>query len=157
MTALLISVENVKKLGLINDNVNDKLIAVAIRRTQDLKIQEVIGQNLYQVLMNKVASNNISGNYATLMNEYIAPCMVSYVDYYTGIFLNQKITNKALGTIQDNNIRTDNNATVDFLDVVEKQAMNYRQRLVDYLETGIIPEYQVTCKTKKSGYDFNWL
>jgi hypothetical protein len=82
---------------------------------------------------------------------------VAYVDYYTAIFSNQKITNKATGTIQDNNIRTDNGAVVDFLDVIEKQAMNYRQRLIDWLEKGLIPEYSVTCKEKRSGYDFNWV
>jgi hypothetical protein len=157
MTALLISVENIKRLGLTQENVNDKLIAVAVRRTQDLKIREVIGEDLYSALMQRVTNNDVTGNYAVLMNEYIAPCMVAYVDYYTAIFSNQKITNKATGTIQDNNIRTDNGAVVDFLDVIEKQAMNYRQRLIDWLEKGLITEYPTTCKEKKSGYDFNWV
>lgn len=157
MTALLISVENIKRLGLTQENVNDKLISVAIKRTQDLKIREVIKDDLYTVLMDKVTNNDVTGNYAVLMNDYIAPCMVAYVDYYTAIFSNQKITNKATGTIQDPNIRTDNGAVVDFLDVIEKQAMNYRQRLIDWLEKGLIPEYPVTCKEKKSGYDFNWV
>jgi hypothetical protein len=157
MTALLISVENIKRLGLTQENVNDKLVSVAIKRTQDLKIREVIGEDLYTALIERVNNNDVIGNYAVLMNEYIAPCMVAYVDYYTAIFSNQKITNKATGTIQDNNIRTDNSAVVDFLDVIEKQAMNYRQRLIDWLEKGLIPEYSVKCNDKKSGYDFNWV
>jgi hypothetical protein len=157
MTALLISVENIKRLGLTQENVNDKLVSVAIKRTQDLKIREVIGEDLYTALMERVNNNNVTGNYAVLMNEYIAPCMVAYVDYYTAIFSNQKITNKATGTIQDNNIRTDNGAVVDFLDVIEKQAMNYRQRLIYWLEKGLIAEYPIKCGDKKSGYDFNWV
>jgi hypothetical protein len=157
MTALLISVENIKRLGLTQENVNDKLIAVAIKDSQELKIREVIGEDLYTALMQRVTNNDVTGNYAVLMNEYIAPCMVKYVDYYTSIYSNQKITNKATGTIQDNNIRTDNGSVVDFLDVIEKQAMNYRQRLINWLEKGLIPEYPTTCKDKRSGYDFNWV
>jgi enoyl-CoA hydratase/carnithine racemase len=157
MTALLISTENVKRLGLVNENVNDKLIAVAIRRVQDLKLQEALTTPLYTVLMQKVVNNDVSGVYADLMNDYVAPCMVAYVDAYVAIFSNSKITNKTTGAIQDNNIRPAGNELVDFTDKLEKQAMFYAQRLIDYLETGVIAEYTPKCNEKKSGYQFNWI
>ena len=43
----LLSVENLKKLGLIHSNTDTKLLAVAIKRSQDMHIQPALGTPLY--------------------------------------------------------------------------------------------------------------
>ena len=77
----LISVENLKKLGLIHSNTDTKLLAVAIKRTQDMSIQPALGTPLYKALLLRVQNNNWTDpNYVTLMNDYVIPCLVAYVD-----------------------------------------------------------------------------
>lgn len=147
MIAYLISVDNVKKLGLVHENANDKLISVAIRRVQDLKIQEALGSDLYNELINRVNNNNVTGDYLSLLRDYVAPCLSAYVDAYVSIFIQNKITNKM----------ENGEENVDFTDKLEKHGMFYRQRLIDYLEGANFPEYKKTCSENKSGYSFNWI
>ena len=133
MIAFLISVDNVKKLGLVHENANDKLISVAIRRVHELR--------------NRVNNNTVTGDYLTLLRDYVAPCLSAYVDAYVSIFIQNKITNKM----------ENGEENVDFTDKLEKHGMFYRQRLIDYLEQSNFPEYKKTCDENKSGYSFNWI
>jgi hypothetical protein len=49
----LLSVENLKKLGLIHSNTDAKLLSVAIKRSQDMAIQPALGTPLYKALLVK--------------------------------------------------------------------------------------------------------
>lgn len=142
----LISVENLKKLGLIHPNTDTKLLAVAIKRTQDMSIQPATGTPLYKALLLRVQNNDwTDSNYVTLMNDYVLPCLVAYVDYRCAVLLNEKLTNKAVGRGQDEYLtaNTDENTNV-LRDHLRKDAQFYKQRLIGYLmdDNGqMFPEY----------------
>jgi hypothetical protein len=166
----LLSVENLKKLGLIHNNTDTKLLAVAIKRSQDMHIQPALGTPLYRALLDRVETNTWTQDYLDLMNEYVIPCLVAFVDYRAALLVTEKITNKTTGRVQDENIQANTLAEVDeFRDQLRKDAYFYKERLIGYLmddQATKYPEYCDMCsehcnefvRKDKTGYSpLNWI
>jgi hypothetical protein len=166
----LLSVENLKKLGLIHSNTDTKLLAVAIKRSQDMHIQPALGTPLYRALLDRVETNTWTQDYLDLMNEYVIPCLVAFVDYRAALLVTEKITNKTTGRVQDENIQANTLAEVDeFRDQLRKDAYFYKERLIGYLmddQATKYPEYCDMCsdhcnefvRKDKTGYSpLNWI
>lgn len=167
----LLSVENLKKLGLIHQNTDTKILAVSIRRSQDINVQPALGTPLYKALLNRVETNTWTPEYLLLMNEYVVPCLVAYVDYRCALLLNEKLTNKSVGRVSDEHIQAnDDKMTFVFRDQLLKDAQFYKERLIGFLmdDKGVkYPEYIDCCGTPdmchekvdkdKTGYSpINW-
>ena len=166
----LLSVENLKKLGLIHNNTDTKILAVAIKRSQDMHIQPALGTPLYRALLLRVETNTWTQDYLDLMNDYVIPCLVAFVDYRAALLVTEKITNKTTGRVQDENIQANTLAEVnEFRDQLRKDAYFYKQRLIGYLmddQAVKYPEYCDMCsdhsnefvKKDKTGYSaLNWI
>ena len=166
----LLSVENLKKLGLIHNNTDTKLLAVAIKRSQDMHIQPALGTPLYRALLLRVETNTWTQDYLDLMNDYVIPCLVAFVDYRAALLVTEKITNKTTGRVQDENIQANTLAEVDeFRDQLRKDAYFYKERLIGYLmddQAVKYPEYCDMCsdhcnefvRKDKTGYSpLNWI
>jgi hypothetical protein len=166
----LLSVENLKKLGLIHNNTDTKLLAVAIKRSQDMHIQPALGTPLYRALLDRVETNTWTQDYLDLMNDYVIPCLVAFVDYRAALLVTEKITNKTTGRVQDENIQANTLAEVnEFRDQLRKDAYFYKERLIGYLmddQAVKYPEYCDMCsdhcneyvKKDKTGYSpLNWI
>lgn len=142
----LLSVENLKKLGLIHSNTDTKLLAVAIKRSQDMYIQPALGTPLYKALLNRVETNTWTQDYLDLMNDYVVPCLVAFVDYRAALLLNEKLTNKTTGRVQDENIQANSTADVNELrDQLRKDAYFYKERLIGYLKDDQAVKYPEYC------------
>jgi hypothetical protein len=166
----LLSVENLKKLGLIHNNTDTKILAVAIKRSQDMHIQPALGTPLYRALLLRVETNTWTQDYLDLMNDYVIPCLVAFVDYRAALLVTEKITNKTTGRVQDENIQANTLAEVnEFRDQLRKDAYFYKERLIGYLmddQAVKYPEYCDMCsdhcnefvKKDKTGYSpLNWI
>ena len=166
----LLSVENLKKLGLIHSNTDTKLLAVAIKRSQDMHIQPALGTPLYRALLDRVETNTWTQDYLDLMNDYVVPCLVAFVDYRAALLLTEKMTNKSTGRISDENLQANTLTEVhEFRDQLRKDAYFYKQRLVGYLmddQAIKYPEYCDMCSDNcnefvqrdKTGYrPINWM
>lgn len=146
---MMITVDNLKKLGLIHNNTDTKILGVAIKRTQDMHIQPATGTCLYKALLQRIEDNDWTPDYANLMNEYILPCLVAFVDYRASVLLNEKLTNKAVGRSTDEyqNANTDSE-TKKLQDMLRKDAYFYKERLIGHLkdDNGVkYPEYISNC------------
>lgn len=167
MANYLISVENLKKKGLIHQNTDTKILKVAIGRVQDMNIQEALGSPLYRALLDRVENNDWNANYRTLQDDYVIPALVALVDYKVALLLNEKITNKTTGQISDDNITAASRADIlSFQDELEKDAQFYLERLIGFLKDDcgtIYTEYTETItrtnhdmKKLDTGYRINW-
>jgi hypothetical protein len=167
----LLSVENLKKLGLIHSNTDTKILAVCIKRSQDMHIQPALGTPLYKALLTRVETNTWTQDYLDLMNNYVVPCLVAFVDYRAASLLNEKLTNKAVGRQDDETMtpNTDEN-TANLRNMLRKDAYFYKERLIGYLkdDNGVkYPEYIICCddnecnesvKKDHTGYKpINWI
>ncbi len=166
----LLSVENLKKLGLIHNNTDTKILAVAIKRSQDMHIQPALGTPLFKALLTRVETNTWTQDYLDLMNDYVVPCLVAFVDYRAALLLTDKLTNKGAGRITDENQQTlELNQVAELRDQLRKDAYFYKERLIGYLKDDNAtkyPEYCDSCsdhcneyvKKDDTGYKpLNWI
>src|SRR6056300_1521423 len=134
-TNYLISVENLKKKGLIHQNTDTKMIARSIVLIQDRVIQPALGSPLYRALLTRVQNNDWNADYRTLMNHYVVPAMVAWVDFKVAKLTHTKITNKTTGNINDDNINSSTKQEVDaFRDELRSDAEFYVERLIGFLK-----------------------
>jgi hypothetical protein len=92
-----ITTQYIKERSIVESNVDDKLLQYYIRKAQDLHTQIILGQDLYESLMNQAASGTFNSTfYQTLLNNYVQPALLEWTIYESIPFINWKITNKAI-------------------------------------------------------------
>ena len=165
----LISVENLKKKGLIHKDADTKLLTIGIKRVQDMVIQEALGSPLFRAMLLHVQNDDWASytDYQTLQDEYVIPCLVAHVDFKVSLLLNKKITNKTTGKVSDEHITALSDSELSpFQAELLLDAGFYKTRLIGYLKDDcgtMFPEYvQAITRTnhdlKKStkGYSSQW-
>lgn len=82
---LLITEEKLKANTSINENVDSGELRFAIQQAQQIFIQETLGTNLYEYILNLVKTGDIEDiqyiRYKELLNNFIQPTLVSYAYY----------------------------------------------------------------------------
>lgn len=141
---MFISPDDVKVIGLVNYNVQDDTIGFAIRTSQEVYLQEIIGTLLYHRLQELVynaivgAEDNIDGfentEYAVLLEEFIEPYLTAKTAVEVLMPLTFKIRNIGLSKDSDENIDA---AYMDDLKEVinyySTHVAEYAKRLSKYL------------------------
>lgn len=148
---LLTSTYRLKKNTPIQQNVDDDLLNPYIYKTQETHIQQILGTNLYNRIMNDVVSNNVTGPYLTLLNDYITPCLIEYTFYEVMPFISLKITNKTIGRGNAEYLAEGDLSDLKYLrQTVRDLAEFYGTRIIGYLRqnSNSFPEY-----TTNSGLD----
>jgi len=150
--AFFISEQDVKKNTPIDENVDSKLLQTAMRTAQDIYIRDILGSTLYDKLCDDINGAGLGGDYLTLVNKYIAPCLYHYVVTDSMLPMTFKMMNKSVTTRGAENA---NAIDVDQLRMIEQRyqqkAEYYGERLRLYLceNMDLFPEY----KTPASGID----
>lgn len=164
----LVSVENLKKKGLIHQNTDTKILGVAIQRVQDMIIQPALGSPLYRALLTRVQNDDWNANYRTLMNDYVVPALVACVDSKASKILTDKLTNKGLGALTDETFGALQQSEINqFRDELSSDAYFYVERLIGFLKddcgtiyteyTEAITRTNHDLKKDKTGYRTNWI
>ena len=89
-TALLLSENRLRNFTDIGPNYNTSDISNAVRIAQEYVVEPLIGKNLYDRLVTDItAGTDFTGDYLTLMNDYITPVMLwaSYSELLKTIYL----------------------------------------------------------------------
>lgn len=153
MNVLLISEDTLKTYTSLNDNVFGKNILPAIKTSQDIELQEIIGSCLYNALCSKVADGSITSSenqqYKELLDTYIKP----YLSYITLAHLvtemSTKLTNFGLVLSNDEHME---NASLGERDLVKTQytyyADSYCKQMQGFLKTNkdLFPELKCGCE-----------
>tara|TARA_R110000803_G_scaffold25739_2_gene61439 strand:- start:27 stop:539 length:513 start_codon:yes stop_codon:yes gene_type:complete len=166
-TNYLVSVENLKKKGLIHQNSDVKILAVSIKRVQEMNIQPALSSPLFRELLRRTGANDWNANYSELMDDYVVPALVALVDYKVALLANVKIVNKTVGRVSDENITANSTSErVSFRDELHKDAEFYLERLIGFLKDDCgtnYPEYtEAITRTNhdlhkiNTGYRINW-
>lgn len=132
---LLISEKTIKENSLVSNNVDGKYIQNAIRSAQDLSVQPIIGQKLFERLCEGVSEQNLTELETDLISTYIQPVLLNAVMSDLVLQLTYKFRN--LGVVQT----TDTNIMVPSLNELQyiredynMKATFYMNRLSDFLE-----------------------
>ena len=145
---LLISETKLKAFTNINKNVDMDVLKAEIKIAQDIELQTVLGTKFYNTLMSKVSAtgNTFSSDEKTLIDDYVAPFLIQ-TSYHSAIpHIHYRTMNRGIVEGDAENARSVDIETMKYLRNIQKQRADfYKQRLLDYLNTGpgqnLFPDY----------------
>jgi hypothetical protein len=131
----LISEGKLKAFTDINNALDTDLIKSAIREAQIIQITRLLGQKLYDKIVNDVANNTITGVYKTLLDDYIQDVLIYYAYYVALEYIYLRPRNNGLLQPQggDNALAVDMQMYDKKRQSVINKAEYFAERLVDYL------------------------
>ena len=145
---LLISEELLKTYSYINENVQSDELRYAIMVSQNIEIQESLGTNLYQYILDAVDNGTITdpsnANYKILLDKYIQPALVGYSLYRAIDNFMAKLM--SVGMVQN---RSEQGNQIDFklflhIKTQAKQDAEFQDNLLRrhlIFKSGLYPEY----------------
>lgn len=141
---LFISVQNIKDRTGLHANVDEKLVLPEIKTAQDMYILPALGSALYNQLQTAVEANTYTNEETTLLDDYIADCLVYYVMSELPMGLSYQFYNK--GLLRKSGENTENPSMQDMIDVANRyrsRAEFYKQRMIKYLKQNnvLYPNY----------------
>jgi hypothetical protein len=100
---LFISEQSFKEESLINQNVDDKKISPLIKRVQKEQIQQIIGSGIYNEICDQITGASVDVKNKTLLDDYIQPVIVRYVEVEFVLYGTYNMTNKGVNTKSSDN------------------------------------------------------
>ena len=142
---LLISEAKLKRFTDINNVLDVDLISSVIREAQIVHITRLLGSKLYDKILSDVDNGTLTGNYKTLVDNYIQDVLI-YASYYESletIYLRPRNAGLVVPQGGENNSAADITLYDKKRQSVKNKMEYFAERLVDYLcfNTSIYPEY----------------
>ena len=142
--ALFISPDDLKRNSPVQGNVDTDKFIFFIREAQEIYIQDLLGTRLYNKIQSDILSSSLTGDYKTLVDDYIQPLLIQYalVDFLPWASIT--INNSGVTIHNDENSETASKSRIDFLVQKTRDNVAYRSsRLVDFLcfNESKYPEY----------------
>lgn len=149
----LISESLLKERSIINGNVDSKLINPMIDEVQEYYILPILGSALYNELGAQVPTLTVLNK--KLVDEYILPCMVKYIQYEACVYLGYKMTN---ANVSQKN--TDESSPISLADTFairadfKNKAEFYAEKITNYLKAKPL-DYPLFLNTSNGINDFH--
>jgi hypothetical protein len=143
--ALLVTRKDIVKFTAMNGNVDTDKFIQYIKISQDKHIENYLGSDLMNKIQADIIASTLTGDYLTLVNEWIKPCLIHWamVEYLP--FANFTIANKGVFKHTSENAEGVTKEEIDYLLEKERNtAQYYTDRLIDYLSFNAgskFPEY----------------
>lgn len=144
---LLLSVQVLKDRTSIHTNIDEKLLFPEIKTAQDMYIHPILGTALYDKIIGDInVSGTTTGDYLTLLNNYIIDPLLYYVLAELPTSLPYQFWNK--GVVRKQGDSTELPDLSDLVTLGNKYRVKaewYAQRLTNYLKqnatSSFLPEY----------------
>lgn len=142
--ALLVTRKDIVKFSALNGNVDTDKFIQYIKIAQDIHIQNYLGTDLFKAIQTKITGSTLTGDYLTLVNDWIKPCLIHWamVEYLP--FAAYTLSNKGVYKHSSENAENVSKDEVDFLLQKERNtAQYYTDRMIDHLSfnNSKYPEY----------------
>lgn len=145
--ALFVTRADVVKFTSANGNIDTDSFIQYLKEAQDIHIQNYLGSKLYEKLQTdvKATPSSLAGNYLTLVNTHIKPCLVHWAMVRALPFLTYTVSNKGVFKGTSENAESITKEELDYLVEKEREtAQYYTDRLIDFLvfnSPAMFPEY----------------
>lgn len=143
-TALFISRTDLVKNSILDGNVDTDKFIQFIKIAQEIHITNYLGSKLYDKISADIVANTLTGDYLTLVSDFIQPMLIHFamVEYLP--FASYQIKNGGVFKHTSENAESVSKDEVEFL--VQKQrdfSEYYTRRFVDYIcfNSTKFPEY----------------
>jgi hypothetical protein len=133
-TALFISRTDLVKNSILDGNVDTDKFIQFIKIAQQIDIQNYLGTDLYNKISADIIADNLSGNYLSLVNDYIQPMLIHYAMMQYLPFAAYQIKNGGISKHTSENAESVSKDEVDYLVNKERNfAEYYTRRFIDYI------------------------
>ena len=143
-TALFISRTDLVKNTIIDGNVDTDKFIQFIKIAQEIHITNYLGSKLYDKISADIVANTLTGDYLTLVSDFIQPMLIHFamVEYLP--FASFQIKNGGVFKHSSENAESISKSEIEFL--IQKQrdfSEYYTRRFVDYIcfNSTKFPEY----------------
>jgi hypothetical protein len=143
-TALFISRTDLVKNSILDGNVDTDKFIQFIRIAQQIDIRNYLGSELYNRISNDIKNFTLSGNYKTLVEEYVQPMLIHFAMVQYLPFAAYQVKNGGIYKHQSENAESVSKDEVDYLVQKERDfAEYYTKRFIDYMAFNqtLFPEY----------------
>jgi len=163
-TALFISRTDLVRNSILDGNVDTDKFIQFVKISQEIHIQNYLGTKLYNRISNDIISNTLSGDYLSLVNDYLQPMLIHYamMDYLP--FAAYQIKNGGVFKHNSENSETVSKDEIDFLTKKQRDfAEYYTRRFIDFIcfNSTKFPEYNNNTETDiypdKNTNSSNWV
>jgi len=140
---ILVSENYMKQYTFINGSVDPNIFKPCAILAQDEHIQQVIGTDLFNKILNDIRNNTLSGNYLTLVDSYMLKAVAWWTMYELLPHLYMKTDNGSIVVrTSDDSTPISSQDLQNYRDQVREKAQFYTQRMIDYLcfNSGLFPE-----------------
>jgi hypothetical protein len=155
---LIISEENLRQFTDINNNVDSKLLKNAVRESQDIDIQRLLGTKLYEAILDKIKTNTLTGDYEFLVLNYVQNALLYLAYYYAleDIYIRPRNNGLLSPTGGENSEKVDGTWYNRKRQSVENKSQFYQERLTNYLiqKQGNFPELNGNVELQQLFPDF---
>jgi len=143
-TALFITRSDLVRNTFLSGNVDTDKFIQFIKIAQEVHVQQYLGTKLYEKIGNDIIGDTLTGNYETLVNEYVQPMLIHWAMTEYLPFAAFTASNGGIYKRTVENGETASREDLSFL--IEKErnlAEYYTRRLIDYLafRNNLFPEY----------------
>jgi hypothetical protein len=143
-TALFITRSDLVRNTFLSGNVDTDKFIQFIKIAQEVHVQQYLGTRLYEKIGEDIIAGNLTGNYESLVNDYVQPMLIHWgmVEYLP--FAAFTASNGGVYKRTVENGETASRNDLSFL--VEKErnlAEYYTRRFIDYMafNNNLFPEY----------------
>lgn len=143
-TALFIKREDIVRNTALGGNVDTDKFIQFIKIAQQIHIQNYLGTKLYDKISADIMAGTLSGNYLSLVNDYVQPMLIHFAMMEYMPFAAYTIGNGGVYKHNSENSTGVEKGEVDYLvEKSRKTAEYYVQRFVDYMSfhQSDYPEY----------------
>ena len=94
--ALLVTRKDIVKHTAMNGNVDTDKFIQYIKIAQDIHIQNYLGTDLFKAIQTKITDNTLTGDYLSLVNDWVKPCLIHWAMVEFLPFAAYTISNKGV-------------------------------------------------------------
>lgn len=160
-TVLFIKRADLVRHSIIDGNVDTDKFIYYIKEAQEIHIKNYLGTDLYNKITSDIQGGTLSGDYLTLVNDYVQPMLIyyAYMDYLP--FASYSIKNGGVYKHTSENAENATKEEIDFLvSKVRDKAEYYTRRFIDHMSfnQSSFPEYTSNTNDDVSpDYDANFV
>ena len=144
-TALFIKRQDLVKNTALSGNVDTDKFIQFIKLAQEIHVRNYLGSDLYDKISNDIIADTLTGDYLTLVNDYIQDMLIHYAMAEYLPFAAYTISNGGVHKHNSENSQVAEKSEIDQLIAKERDyAEYYTNRFIDYMTYNApskFPEY----------------
>lgn len=144
-TPLFIKRSDIVKNTALSGNVDPDKFLQFVKLAQEIHIQNFLGTDLYNKISNDILASTLTGDYLSLVNDYVQPMLIHYAMAEYLPFAAYTIANGGIFKHNSENATQPSKSEIDVLISKERDyAEYYTNRFVDYMSfnaSSMFPEY----------------